>query len=68
MDKERDKDRTLTSHHRGVRKIKAQLIMIHHRWRDEKMKITERSHFFFTYAHENIKLNKRSSHDDKSYI
>ena len=42
--------------------------MIHHRWRDEKMKITERSHFFFTYAHENMKLNKRSSHDDKSYI
>lgn len=23
------------------------------------MKITERSHFFFTYAHENMKLNKR---------
>jgi len=40
--------------------------MIHHRWRDEKMKITERSHFFFTYAHENMKLNKRNSHDDKS--
>ena len=29
------------------------------------MKITERSHFFFTYAHENMKLNKMSYHDDK---
>jgi hypothetical protein len=42
--------------------------MIHHRWKDEKIKITERSHLFLTHAHENMKLNKRSSHDDKSYI